>query len=86
MGAEKKSSMDIIKRLERDPAKSKRARTDAEAEEGTRSGKDGLFNVRKAIRHASKGSGGLALARSMKKDGDSSRTSKFKGKAGKGKR
>jgi hypothetical protein len=83
---EKKSSLDIIKRLERDPPKSKRARTDAEAEENTRSGKDGLINVRKAIRHASKGAGGVALARSMKKTGDSGRTGKAKGKGGKGKR
>ncbi|EUC66538.1 ribosome biogenesis regulatory-like protein [Rhizoctonia solani AG-3 Rhs1AP] len=76
--SEKKSSMDIIKRLDREP-KSKRARTDAEAEESMRSGKTGLVNVRKAIRHASKGSGNIALARGLK-------AGKAKGKAGKGKR
>lgn len=85
VAAEKSSSLDIIKKLERDPPKSKRARTDAEAEESTRSGKDGLVNVRKAIRHASKGSGGIALARSMKKGADSGR-GKAKGKPSKGKR
>lgn len=85
MAAEKSSSLDIIKKLERDPQKSKRARTDAEAEDSARSGKDGLVNVRKAIRHASKGSGGIALARSMKKGADSGR-GKGKGKPGKGKR
>ncbi|KAG8740280.1 Rhodanese- sulfurtransferase [Ceratobasidium sp. 414] len=83
---EKKSSLDIIKKLERDPPKSKRARTDAEAEESTRSGKDGLVNVRKAIRHASKGAGGVALARSMKKAGDGGRVGNVKGKGAKGKR
>ncbi|KAG8764021.1 Rhodanese- sulfurtransferase [Ceratobasidium sp. 423] len=79
--SEKKSSMDIIKRLDREPPKSKRVRTDAEAEESTRSGKDGLVNVRKAIRYASKGSGGIALAKGLKREGG-----KAKGKAGKGKR
>ncbi|KAG9128272.1 Rhodanese- sulfurtransferase [Ceratobasidium sp. 392] len=82
--AEKKSSLDIIKKLERDPPKSKRARTDAEAEESARSGKDGLVNVRKAIRHASKGTGGVALAKSTKKTGDGGRAGK--GKKGKGRR
>jgi regulator of ribosome biosynthesis len=82
--SEKKSSLDIIKRLERDPPKAKRVRTDADAEESMRSGKEGLVNVRKAIRHASKGSGGIALAKGLKQK-DSSRNSKFKGKAGKGK-
>ncbi|KAG9101360.1 Rhodanese- sulfurtransferase [Ceratobasidium sp. 370] len=84
--AEKKSSLDIIKKLERDPPKSKRARTDAEAEESARSGRDGLVNVRKAIRHASKGAGGVALAKSMKKAGDGGRTGKAKGRGAKGKR
>ncbi|CAE6465474.1 unnamed protein product [Rhizoctonia solani] len=79
--SEKKSSMDIIKRLDREPSKSKRVRTDAEAQESVRSGKDSLVNVRKAIRHASKGSGGIALAKGLKKEGG-----KAKGKAGKGKR
>ncbi|CAE6492081.1 unnamed protein product [Rhizoctonia solani] len=79
--SEKKSSMDIIKRLDRVPPKSKRVRTDAEAEESVRSGKDGLVNVRKAIRHASKGSGSIALAKGLKRG-----VGKAKGKAGKGKR
>ncbi|CAE6371457.1 unnamed protein product [Rhizoctonia solani] len=79
--SEKKSSMDIIKRLDREPPKSKRVRTDAEAEESTRSGKDGLVNVRKAIRHASKGNGSIALAKGLKKE-----AGKSKGRAGKGKR
>ncbi|KAJ1308904.1 hypothetical protein OPQ81_004589 [Rhizoctonia solani] len=78
--SEKKSSMDIIKRLDREPPKSKRVRTDAEAEENMRSGKDGLVNVRKAIRHASKGSGGIALAKGLNKV-----SRKAKGKANKGK-
>ncbi|KAG9088916.1 Rhodanese- sulfurtransferase [Ceratobasidium sp. UAMH 11750] len=83
---EKKSALDIIKKLERGPPKSKRARTDAEAEESARSGSDGLVNVRKAIRHASKGAGGVALAKSMKKGSDGGRTGKAKGKGAKGKR
>ncbi|QRV87879.1 ribosome biogenesis regulatory protein [Ceratobasidium sp. AG-Ba] len=83
--AEKKSSLDIIKKLEREPHKSKRIRTDAEAEESVRTGKDGVVNVRKAIRHASKGAGGVALATKMKKTG-SDRNGKLKGRGGKGKR
>ncbi|CCO28186.1 Ribosome biogenesis regulatory protein homolog OS=Homo sapiens GN=RRS1 PE=1 SV=2 [Rhizoctonia solani AG-1 IB] len=79
--SEKKSSMDIIKRLDREPPKSKRVRTDAEAEDSRRTGKDGLVNVRKAIRHASKGSGGIALAKGLKKESGTA-----KRKAGKGKR
>ncbi|KAF8709522.1 ribosomal large subunit assembly, partial [Rhizoctonia solani] len=78
--SEKKSSMDIIKRLDREPPKSKRVRTDAEAEDSRRSGKDGLVNVRKAIRHASKGNGGIALAKGLKKQSGAT-----KRKAGKGK-
>ncbi|QRW16249.1 ribosome biogenesis regulatory protein [Rhizoctonia solani] len=78
--SEKKSSMDIIKRLDREPPKSKRVRTDAEAEDSRRSGKDGLVNVRKAIRHASKGNGGIALAKGLKKQSGTT-----KRKAGKGK-
>ncbi|KAG8727273.1 Rhodanese- sulfurtransferase, partial [Ceratobasidium sp. 428] len=84
--AEKKLSLDIIKKLERDLPKSKRARTDAEAEESARSGKDGLVNVRKAIRHASKGAGAVALARTTKNTGGGNQAGKRKGKSAKGKR
>ena len=56
MDEERKASLAIAAKLEREEPTAKKSRKDST------SGGDGVLNVREAIRHASGGKGALALA------------------------
>lgn len=75
MNEERTASLAIAAKLERDGPTAKKSRR-----EGT-SGKDGVLNVRKAIRHASGGKGALALARGNAKSGGKKGRGAPKGKS-----